>query len=161
VNAPPDQVLTAKKEFIEKNGLVVWRFSDHWRLRKPGPLIQGLSETMGWTKNQASGDPSHFALQAISLDELARTRRAGVVVPTAISIAPAIAEARRARLIIVVLPNFSVATGTFPARPLPMPALAAENTSRCGRRPEQMLLARQRQLLPWNRGSLASTAKNG
>src|SRR6185312_5416250 len=86
---------------------------------------------------------------------------AGVVVPTAISIAPAIAEARRARLIIVVLPNFSVATGTFPVRPLPMPDLAAENTSRCGRRPEQMLLARQRQLLPWNRGSLASTAKNG
>jgi len=39
-----------------------------------------------------------------------------------------------------------------------MPDLAAENTSRCGRRPEQMLLARQRQLLPWNRGSLASTA---
>ena len=70
VNALPDQVLTAKKEFIGKNGLVVWRFSDHWRLRKPDPLIQGLSETMGWTKNQASGDPSHFALQAISLDEL-------------------------------------------------------------------------------------------
>ena len=71
VNAAPDPVLTAKQEFIEKNGLVIWRFSDHWRLRKPDPLIQGLSETMGWTKNQASGDPSHFVLQAISLDELA------------------------------------------------------------------------------------------
>jgi hypothetical protein len=70
-DAPPDQVLTAKKDFIEKNGLVVWRFSDHWRLRKPDPLIQGLSEAMGWTKYQTSGDPSHFVLPAIKLDDLA------------------------------------------------------------------------------------------
>jgi putative NIF3 family GTP cyclohydrolase 1 type 2 len=70
-NAPPDRVLAAKKDFIEKNGLVVWRFSDHWRLRKPDPLIQGLSETMGWTKYQASGDPSHFTLPAMKLDALA------------------------------------------------------------------------------------------
>ena len=41
-------------------------------MRKPDPLIQGLSETMGWTKSQAAGDPSHFGcLQAISLDDLA------------------------------------------------------------------------------------------
>lgn len=70
-NAPPDPVLTAKKEFIEKNGLVVWRFSDHWRLRKPDPLIQGLSEAMEWTKYQQPGDPSHFVLPAIKLDALA------------------------------------------------------------------------------------------
>src|SRR3569833_2843347 len=71
VNAAPDPVLTAKKEYIEKNGLVIWRFSDHWRMRKPDPLIQGLSETMGWTKNQAPADPSHFVPQAIRLDDLA------------------------------------------------------------------------------------------
>lgn len=71
VDAPPDEVLTAKKDFIGKNGLVVWRFSDHWRMRKPDPLIQGLSEAMGWTKYQASGDPSHFALPAVKLDDLA------------------------------------------------------------------------------------------
>jgi putative NIF3 family GTP cyclohydrolase 1 type 2 len=70
-NAPPDPVLTAKKDFIAKNGLVVWRFSDHWRIRKPDPLIQGLSEAMGWTKYQASGDASHFVLPAIKLDDLA------------------------------------------------------------------------------------------
>src|SRR5580700_733681 len=37
-NAPADPVLAAKRDFIRKNGLVVWRFSDHWRLRKPDPL---------------------------------------------------------------------------------------------------------------------------
>jgi putative NIF3 family GTP cyclohydrolase 1 type 2 len=70
-NAPPDQVLAAKKEFIEKNGLVIWRFSEHWRMRKPDPLIQGLSETMGWTKNQTAADPSHFVLPGMNLDALA------------------------------------------------------------------------------------------
>src|SRR5918999_2075838 len=30
--AAPDAVFSAKKDFIEKHNLVVWRFSDHWRL---------------------------------------------------------------------------------------------------------------------------------
>ncbi|HVW10245.1 MAG TPA: hypothetical protein VHC90_16775 [Bryobacteraceae bacterium] len=72
-NAPADPVLTAKKEFIEKNGLVVWRFCDHWRLRKPDPLIQGLSEAMEWTKYQSAAEPSHFVLPGVKLDALAAT----------------------------------------------------------------------------------------
>jgi putative NIF3 family GTP cyclohydrolase 1 type 2 len=70
-NAPADPVLAAKRDFIQKNGLVVWRFSDHWRLRKPDPLAQGLSDEMGWTKYQAAGDATHFALPVITLDALA------------------------------------------------------------------------------------------
>lgn len=70
-NAAPDAVLAAKKEFIEKNSLVVWRFSDHWRLRKPDPLAQGLSDAMGWGKYQSAGDATHFTLPAATLDALA------------------------------------------------------------------------------------------
>jgi putative NIF3 family GTP cyclohydrolase 1 type 2 len=70
-NAPADPVLAAKRDFIQKNGLVVWRFSDHWRLRKPDPLAQGLSDEMGWTKYQAAGDATHFTLPVITLDALA------------------------------------------------------------------------------------------
>jgi putative NIF3 family GTP cyclohydrolase 1 type 2 len=70
-NAPPDRVFTAKEEFIQKNGIVVWRFSDHWRQRKPDPLIQGLSETMQWTKYQAASSPAHFVLPGMKLDALA------------------------------------------------------------------------------------------
>jgi putative NIF3 family GTP cyclohydrolase 1 type 2 len=70
-NAPADPVLAAKRDFIQKNGLVVWRFSDHWRLRTPDPLAQGLSDEMGWTKYQAAGDPTHFTLPVVTLDALA------------------------------------------------------------------------------------------
>jgi putative NIF3 family GTP cyclohydrolase 1 type 2 len=70
-NATPDPVLAAKKDFIEKNGLIVWRFSDHWRLRKPDPLAQGLTDVMGWSKYQVAGDATHFELPAVTLDALA------------------------------------------------------------------------------------------
>ena len=70
-DATPDAVLAAKRDFIEKNGLVVWRFSDHWRLRKPDPLAQGLTEAMGWAKYQVAGDATDFELPAVTLDALA------------------------------------------------------------------------------------------
>src|SRR5574339_597776 len=45
----PDPVFTAKNEFVKANNLIVWRFSDHWRLRTPNPLTQGLIDALGWT----------------------------------------------------------------------------------------------------------------
>lgn len=70
-NAPADPVLAAKNDFIQKNKLVVWRFYDHWRLRKPDPLTQGISDAMGWSKYQAAADTSRFNLPAGTLDALA------------------------------------------------------------------------------------------
>src|SRR6187399_881785 len=48
--AAPDPIFTAKNDFIQKNNLVVWRFSDHWRARMPDPLVIGLSDALGWGK---------------------------------------------------------------------------------------------------------------
>ena len=53
--SPDDPVYIAKKEFIRKNGLVVWRFSDHWRTRKPDPFAIGLAQTLAWSKYQVEG----------------------------------------------------------------------------------------------------------
>ena len=46
--ATPDPVFAAKDAFLRKNGLVVWRFSDHWRARKPDPFAEGLLEALGF-----------------------------------------------------------------------------------------------------------------
>jgi putative NIF3 family GTP cyclohydrolase 1 type 2 len=70
-NAPPDAVLAAKRDFIQKNGLVVWRFSDHWRLHAPDPMAHGLSDEMGWAKYQAASDATRFTLPVVTLDALA------------------------------------------------------------------------------------------
>jgi len=67
----PDAVFASKRAFIEKNGLVVWRFHDHWKLRAPDPLCQGLAAEMVWTKYQIPGDASRFNLPPRTLEALA------------------------------------------------------------------------------------------
>lgn len=68
---PEDPVLVAKKDFIRKNGLVVVRFADAWRTRKPDPFAVGLAETLGWTKHQASGDPTRYDVPVTTIGALA------------------------------------------------------------------------------------------
>lgn len=69
--SPEDPVLVAKKDFIRKNGLVVFRFYDHWRNRKPDPFAIGLAQTMGWTNRQAAGDPLRYDLPSTTIGALA------------------------------------------------------------------------------------------
>jgi hypothetical protein len=71
VISAPDPVFAAKDDFIEKNRLVVWRFSDHWRLRKPDPLAQGLVDRLGWSRHRIADDPTRVSIPAISLEALA------------------------------------------------------------------------------------------
>jgi putative NIF3 family GTP cyclohydrolase 1 type 2 len=69
--APPDLVLAAKNEFIKNNGLVIWRFSEHWRQHKPDPFCIGLADALGWGKRRAAEDPSRLSVSATTLAALA------------------------------------------------------------------------------------------
>jgi hypothetical protein len=69
--AAEDPVFVAKKEFIAKNGLVVFRFTDHWRLRKPDPFAVGFGNMLAWTKYQMAGDPTRYDIPSVSLGALA------------------------------------------------------------------------------------------
>ena len=51
-----DPVYKRKKEFIEKNGLVVFRLHDHWQSRKEGEMTTGLAEALGWGRNRVKPD---------------------------------------------------------------------------------------------------------
>jgi putative NIF3 family GTP cyclohydrolase 1 type 2 len=64
----PDPVFSAKDAFIKKHNLIVWRFSDHWRLHKPDPFAQGLVNVLGWSRY--AGDPGHLSITETSLDTL-------------------------------------------------------------------------------------------
>src|SRR5207244_3192362 len=66
---PPvaDPIFKAKNEFIKTNGLVIWRFSDHWRQRKPDPLALGLTDALGWSKLRAADDATRVTIPAITL----------------------------------------------------------------------------------------------
>jgi putative NIF3 family GTP cyclohydrolase 1 type 2 len=64
----PDPVFSAKDAFIKKHNLIVWRFSDHWRLHTPDPFAQGLVNVLGWSRY--AGDPGHLSITETSLDTL-------------------------------------------------------------------------------------------
>jgi len=64
-----DPVYTAKKEFIDKNGLVVFRLRDHWQARKENDLTTGLAESLGWTRYRVSGDDAIYDIPASTLEE--------------------------------------------------------------------------------------------
>jgi putative NIF3 family GTP cyclohydrolase 1 type 2 len=66
-----DPVYAAKREFIQKNGLIVWRFTDHWRARKPDPFATGLGRTLAWTGYQVNDDPFRYDLPGGTLSALA------------------------------------------------------------------------------------------
>jgi hypothetical protein len=67
---PPDPVFSAKDAFIKKHNLVVWRFSDHWRLYTPDPFVQGFADVLGWSKFTDAVDPKRFTIPETSLDAL-------------------------------------------------------------------------------------------
>jgi putative NIF3 family GTP cyclohydrolase 1 type 2 len=69
--APSDPVFSAKHEFITRNNLVVFRLSDHWRLRQPDPRVQGMAAALRWSKHETAGDPQRFQVPALRLDSLA------------------------------------------------------------------------------------------
>lgn len=73
---PADVVFTAKNAFITRHTLVVFRLSDHWKLRRPDPFVQGLATTFGWTPPQVVGDVPRYDIPAVSLDALASTVKA-------------------------------------------------------------------------------------
>lgn len=71
----PDPVFSAKEDFLKKHNLVVFRLSDHWRLRNPDPFAQGFADSLGWSK--LAGDPKHISIPDTSLEALvAHTKNA-------------------------------------------------------------------------------------
>jgi putative NIF3 family GTP cyclohydrolase 1 type 2 len=67
-----DPVWAEKRAFIEKHGLVVWRFHDHWHMRKPDGIESGMVHALGWEKFQNSANQYLFVLPETTLAGLAR-----------------------------------------------------------------------------------------
>lgn len=64
-----DPVLKAKREFIEKNGLVVFRLRDHWQARKEGEMVAGLAAALGWSKHRVKKDDAIYEIPPATAEE--------------------------------------------------------------------------------------------
>jgi putative NIF3 family GTP cyclohydrolase 1 type 2 len=70
-----DAVYKHKRAFIDSNRMVVWRFHDHWRVRKPDAGLVALAELLGWEKYQSADDAHIFVLPVTTLEKLAKEMR--------------------------------------------------------------------------------------
>lgn len=70
-----DPVLAAKQDFIQKQGLVVWRFHDGWHSRKPDGVLLGMTKALDWSNYQNSENPHLFRLPKTTLNQLAENVR--------------------------------------------------------------------------------------
>jgi hypothetical protein len=64
-----DPVYKAKKEFIEKSGLVVYRLRDGWQSRKENDMTAGLAESLGWTKYRVKPDDVLYDIPAATAED--------------------------------------------------------------------------------------------
>ena len=67
-----DPVWTEKRAFIEKHNMVVWRFHDHWHMRKPDGILEGMVNVLGWEKYQHKDFPYGFTLPETTVQKLAQ-----------------------------------------------------------------------------------------
>jgi putative NIF3 family GTP cyclohydrolase 1 type 2 len=71
-----DAVLAAKRAFIEKHGLIIWRFHDYWHRPRPDGIVSGMVRAMGWEKFQDPANQYLFALPDTTLEKLAAEMKA-------------------------------------------------------------------------------------
>jgi len=66
-----DPVWAEKRAFIAKHGLVVWRFHDHWHMRKPDGIELGNLHRLGWEKFQRTDNQYLFVIPETTVKDLA------------------------------------------------------------------------------------------
>jgi len=71
-----DPVLAEKREFIEKHGLIIWRFHDHWHARKPDGIQAGMVHVLGWEKFQDPANQHLFTVPRTTVKALAADLKA-------------------------------------------------------------------------------------
>lgn len=74
-----DAVYRAKRELIDKHGLAVFRFHDHWHMMRPDGIRKGMVEALGWQKFEQD---RHYALPATTLAGLAAAMKDKLQVKT-------------------------------------------------------------------------------
>jgi putative NIF3 family GTP cyclohydrolase 1 type 2 len=66
-----DPVFEAKQAFIRTHGLVVWRFHDHWHMRRPDGIQDGMIHALGWESYASERAARVFTLPSTSVTALA------------------------------------------------------------------------------------------
>ena len=55
-----DPVYQKKSEYIKKNGLIIFRFHDHWHKTVPDGIYMGMVNKLGWKANEVDNSMIYF-----------------------------------------------------------------------------------------------------
>ena len=69
-NIADDPIYKAKHDFIEKNGLVVFRLRDHWQARKENDMVTALASALGWAKGRVKPDDVVYEIPAATAEQV-------------------------------------------------------------------------------------------
>jgi putative NIF3 family GTP cyclohydrolase 1 type 2 len=64
------RVYQYKRELIEKNNIVVWRFHDYWHTHKPDGVLMGVVTKLGWEKYYNESNPRILELEPTRLKDI-------------------------------------------------------------------------------------------
>jgi putative NIF3 family GTP cyclohydrolase 1 type 2 len=68
-----DKTLLFKLDYCKKHDVALFHFHDHWHMRKPDGIAQGMMEQLGWQKNvDDPKDPKTFTFDGLTLAKLAK-----------------------------------------------------------------------------------------
>jgi putative NIF3 family GTP cyclohydrolase 1 type 2 len=65
-----DPVYACKRDLLEGNGIVVWRFHDYWHMRHPDGITTGVLKQLGWESNADPAQRGLCTIPATSLSQL-------------------------------------------------------------------------------------------
>jgi putative NIF3 family GTP cyclohydrolase 1 type 2 len=71
-----DPTYQFKRDFLNKNQMVVFHFHDHWHGRQPDGIATGMTRELGWEKNADAANPRQFRFDNVTLADLAKEMQA-------------------------------------------------------------------------------------
>ncbi len=66
-----DAVWAEKERYIKEHHLVVWRFHDHWHMRRPDGIMTGMVRALDWKSFQSATDPGLFVMPETTVGQAA------------------------------------------------------------------------------------------
>jgi putative NIF3 family GTP cyclohydrolase 1 type 2 len=84
-----DPVYAAKRDLIDENNLVIWRFHDHWHMYQPDGILTGLVRMLGWERYQDAEKEFLFHIAPTSLSELGVVFKEKLGIPRIRMVGPA------------------------------------------------------------------------
>ncbi len=108
-----NELYLLKRKYIEDNGLVVWRFHDHWHAKKPDGMPVGVAKLLGWSQYQVPDRERSYVIPEVTLGAVAKHIKQSMGIKTMRVVGDPAAKIRR----VAISPGYSSLQGSLRAMP--------------------------------------------